>query len=160
MLNYPLPGEVPSAPFLKSFYLREWARYIHKKLDFNPFLDQKFWYDPEYDTTSEFRRNWITKKNWFPIYRDMNEQSWGEGINTARTPDVTTQSWANLSQDWRLIICQAGHLGSLHRSSHELPNTRYIYLYTYIPGYMYGSLSPVLKYYHCPNTSTCIKQKI
>ena len=33
MLNHPIPGEKPSLPFIKSFYVREWVRFIHSHLD-------------------------------------------------------------------------------------------------------------------------------
>ena len=129
MLNYPLPREVPSKHFVNSYYLREWIRYMHVNLDAIPLQENK---DPEdwyTGVSKEFRRNWVEGKHWFDRYTKMDEHNLGEGINTALYPDVTTQSWANLSRDWKLLICQAGHLGSLHRSSQELPNTRSVYFH-------------------------------
>lgn len=62
ILNQPLPGEIPSLAFIRSFYIREWVRYLHSKLDDSTKIDN-FGFDPEPDLSSEFKRNWIYGKN-------------------------------------------------------------------------------------------------
>ena len=61
ILNQPLPGEIPSLAFIRSFYIREWVRYLHSKLDDSTKIDN-FGFDPEPDLSSEFKRNWIYGK--------------------------------------------------------------------------------------------------
>ena len=50
---------------------------------------------------------------------------WNDGAGISSSiPDVVTSSWANLSRDHKLLICQAGQIGELQRGGFELENTR------------------------------------
>ena len=136
ILNQPLPGEIPSLAFIQSFYIREWVRYLHSKLDDSTKIDN-FGFDPEPDLSSEFKRNWIYGKlfqkyiqkyklkyleqDWTQL--DMPQWNDGAGISSS-IPDVMTPSWANLSRDHKLLICQAGQIGELHKGGLQLENSR------------------------------------
>ena len=50
---------------------------------------------------------------------------WNDGAGISSSiPDVMTTSWANLSRDHKLLICQAGQIGELHKGGLQLENSR------------------------------------
>ena len=50
---------------------------------------------------------------------------WNDGAGISSSiPDVMTPSWANLSRDHKLLICQAGQIGELHKGGLQLENSR------------------------------------
>ena len=121
MLNHPIPGEKPSIPFIRSFYVREWVRHVHSHLDqtTTKLPQQDVTFDLGRDVSESFRLSWLQDKPWW----DGRQ----EELKIVTKPviyDVETPSWANLSKDQQKIVCQAGHLGALHRSDSELENPR------------------------------------
>ena len=121
MLNHPIPGEKPSIPFIRSFYVREWVRHVHSHLDQTttklPQQDSTF--DLGREVSESFRLSWLQDKPWWD-----GRQEELKIVAKPVTYDVETPSWASLSKDQQKIICQAGKLGSLHRSDSELENPR------------------------------------
>ena len=63
----------------------------------------------------------ILDQDWTQI--DMPQWNDGAGISSS-IPDVMTPSWANLSRDHKLLICQAGQIGELHKGGLQLENSR------------------------------------
>ena len=81
MLNHPIPGEPASLPFIKSFYVREWVRYVHARLDLITHRPNgitvgrsgssnemstipEATFDPERELRDSFRRAWLLNESW------------------------------------------------------------------------------------------------
>ena len=94
MLNHPIPGEPASLPFIKSFYVREWVRYIHSRLDLAtsrphgvpiPRLPDtatipEATFDPERELRDSFRRAWLANESWWTGREgDKEETYYGHG---------------------------------------------------------------------------------
>jgi hypothetical protein len=78
MLNVPLPGQLPTTANIRSFYIREWARFIHNNLDKNP-VDV----NPEAGPFSNlFRAAWINNDDW--TYLNLNEYNNGSGLKVSK----------------------------------------------------------------------------
>eukprot|EP00794_Sanderia_malayensis_P017542 gene17542-19292_t len=101
--------------YSQSFYLREFARYLHSRLD-TPLREYRF----ESDLSSDFREFWIKNLPW--NVKNYTEQP---GIQP-HISDVEKIPFENLSNDTKVLLCKAATYEELlqYHSDGFMPNWR------------------------------------
>jgi hypothetical protein len=114
--NYPLPGQKPTNGQIRSFYIREWARYLSMAAD-----KAHLGTYPENELSRKFTLSWLTNKNWL-INDDIPEFNDGKGLSNSI--DVETTPWENMDEGKKRLACLALKIGQYHRSVTDLENPR------------------------------------